>query len=133
MQNLNDAFKGLKATPVDISKLQAAYDKNKDLTNTDNKYTAASWTTFQTALTAAQKVLTNSDATQADVDAALQNLNDAFKGLKATPTDTSKLQAVYDKDKSLTNTDHKYTAASWTDFQAALAAVQKVLTNSNTT
>lgn len=133
LQNLNDAFKGLQATSVDFSKLQAAYDKNKDLTNTDNKYTAASWNDFQTALTAAQKVLANSDATQADVDAVLQNLNDAFKGLKATPADTAKLQAAYDKDKVLTNTDHKYTAASWTDFQAALAAAQKVLTNSNTT
>ncbi|WP_238157789.1 hypothetical protein [Lacticaseibacillus chiayiensis] len=133
LKNLKAAYTGLKPSPTtkpDKSKLQAAYDKDKAVTNTDNKYTADSWKTFQTAVSAAQNVLANNDATQSDVDTALQKLNDAYNGL--TPTNGEKadkkaLQTAYDKDKAVTNTDNKYTADSWKTFQTALENAQNVL------
>ena len=45
-------------------------------------YTDATWSTFQTALTSAQAVTGNPNATQEQVDSALTALNNAFSGLQ---------------------------------------------------
>lgn len=135
LKNLNTAYDGLALSP-DKSALQKAYDKAKDVTNSNNKYTDASWSALQTALTAAQKVLSKTDATSADIDTALKNLNTAYAGLTPSPTtkpDKSKLQAAYDKDKAVTNADNKYTADSWKTFQTAVAGAQTVLANNDAT
>ena len=134
LKNLNTAYAALALSP-DKTKLQTAYDKAKAVTNPSDKYTAASWKVFQTALTDAQDVLANANATQNDVDSALKNLNQAASDLVLNPAkpDKTKLQAAYDKNKAVTNPDDKYTSESWQAFQTALSDAQKVLTDTNAT
>ena len=87
---LNDAVETLVrkdtgavlATPESVTALTnsvntAAKDYNKA------NYTAASWSAFEKALKEAQEVLANKDATQAQVDAAKTNLENAIRALQA--------------------------------------------------
>lgn len=64
---------------VDKTALQAKVGEAAELAEED--YTAESWQALQEALVAAQAVLDNEEATQADVDAALEALNTAIAGL----------------------------------------------------
>lgn len=66
-------------TAVVTAALRALYTTCKD--TTDDGYTSASWTAFQTALTAAEAVLADNTAAQEAVDAALAALQSAFDGL----------------------------------------------------
>ena len=135
LKNLNQAASDLVLNPAkpDKTKLQAAYDKNKAVTNPDDKYTSESWQAFQTALSDAQKVLTDTNATQDSLDTTLQKLNNAYAGLKlnSQKPDKSALQTAYDKDSTVTNQANKYTTASWTTFQSALANAKKVLADTD--
>lgn len=137
LKNLNQAASDLVLNPAkpDKTKLQAAYDKNKAVTNPDDKYTSESWQALQTALSDAQKVLTDTNATQNDVDSALKSLNQAATDLTLNPAKPgkTKLQAAYDKNKTVTNPDDKYTSESWQAFQKALSDAQKVLADTNAT
>ncbi|KHJ56768.1 glycoside hydrolase, partial [Lacticaseibacillus rhamnosus] len=135
LKNLNQAASDLTLNPAkpDKTKLQAAYDKNKTVTNPDDKYTSESWQAFQTALSDAQKVLADANATQDSLDTTLQKLNNAYAGLKlnSQKPDKSALQTAYDKDSTVTNQANKYTTASWTTFQSALANAKKVLADTD--
>ena len=57
---------------VDKSKLEAAVSAAKELEASD--YTEASWTAYAKAIEAAEAVLANEEATQAEVDEALKAL-----------------------------------------------------------
>ena len=46
------------------------------------RYTKESWNNLQTALQHAEEVLNDSEATQKEVDEALNNLNKAYEGLE---------------------------------------------------
>ena len=90
---LNDAVEALveaepEPEPVkpDTSGLQAAIDDAEALKADD--YTAESWEAFQEALAAAQAVLGDPEATQADVDSALDALGAAKDALvESEPSD----------------------------------------------
>lgn len=73
------------ATPEQIASLQSAYDAAVGETGNDNSegtYTAASWSTYEAALTAAKGVLDKGNAaTAAEVTTALNNLDNAKEGL----------------------------------------------------
>lgn len=68
------------APVVDKTALQGTVDAAGKLVEKD--YTAASWAGFAQALKAAQGVIARQDATQADVDAAVEALADAQAGLQ---------------------------------------------------
>ena len=70
------------APSVDKSKLQDAVTKIKDENLNGSDYTKDSWDALQDAVTKAEEVLNNPDATQAEVDAALKNLSAARANLK---------------------------------------------------
>ena len=59
-------------------------------------YTEATWTTVQNALTAAKTVLGNEEATQADVNTALSNLENAVNALEKKRTLVAVAQPVDD-------------------------------------
>ena len=83
LKALTDAHAGLKKveTPqVDKAALQAKYDEVKDLKAED--YKSAGWRPFDAARTEAKKVLDNAQATQQQVDAALEALTDARAALQ---------------------------------------------------
>ena len=77
--NLKTATEGLVRN-VDKTALTAAIAGCASLRATD--YNAATWSVFQTALNAAKAVAAKGDATQAEVNAALANLNAKKAGLK---------------------------------------------------
>ncbi len=89
-------------------------------------YTPASWAVYREKLTAAEAVVENENASQADVDDALAALKEAVKNL-IEKTDFTALQRKYDelKDTAAGN----YTEASYAAFQAKLAAAKIVLDN----
>ncbi|MBP2110703.1 S-layer homology domain-containing protein [Paenibacillus silagei] len=64
---------------VDKSKLQAEVDLSAILDK--ETYTPASWTSYESMLTDAQAVLASATATQAEVDAALEALQAAYRAL----------------------------------------------------
>ena len=125
-------------TTVSKTDLQSKVDQVKDLTESD--YTAESWKAFAEALTAAQAMLEKTDATQADVDGALDALTKAYDGLeKANPA-----PATADKSKLETGVSHTkqavaglnesdYTAESWKALQDAITAADGVLADKNAT
>lgn len=91
-----DAAKGaLKAAKdalvevADFSKLEEAIAKANEVKKDD--VTADSWDRLQSALKAAEKVLKDKDATQAQVDAATKVLNDVLNSLELK-VDFSKLE-----------------------------------------
>lgn len=73
-----------ESTPkVNKSALEALYTSVKGTSKSD--YTDESWNTFQTSLNNAKKVLSDSKATQKQVDSAKNNLDSSFKALKHKP------------------------------------------------
>ena len=88
LEDLNGAYEALEEEkdpepePVNKDKLQTVVEGYQDMEQ--GSYTDESWAAFQDALKAAQDVLTDENAAQEDVDAALNALNAAFAGLKET-------------------------------------------------
>ena len=80
---LNSALEGLKER-ADTAALQAAYDEQKEVKN--EGYTSASWTAFQNALKKAEDLLANPNATQAQVDAAIEEMAAAKEALTKQPS-----------------------------------------------
>ncbi|KAB7790371.1 right-handed parallel beta-helix repeat-containing protein [Bifidobacterium leontopitheci] len=130
---LTAARDGLVAKPVPAVKtaLQAAYDAAAALDLT--LYTDDSAAAVKAALAAAKVVLGDESATQAQVDAALTELNEAVKGLVAKPVPAVKtaLQAAYDTVSKVDLT--LYTDDSAAAVKAALAAAKVVLGDGSAT
>lgn len=75
--NVNVVLKNKAADKTALENAIAAADKRLQ-----SDYTAETWKVFQDALSAAGAVYTDPNATQAEVDTALQNLENAVNGLK---------------------------------------------------
>lgn len=121
-------------TGTDKRQLQAAVDRvtGENLKSTD--YSPSSWQAFEDALTHAEQVLQNPDATQKEVDDALQALNDARDGLQA---DKTELEATVNEIDDFMNSgnydENDYTSESLTPFKDALQNARDVLNNPNAT
>ena len=83
--DLDRAINALVKAPIvaDKTELLKAIEAAKDLVEKD--YTSESWKTLQDALDAANKVVANKDATQEEIDAAVDAINDAIDKLEAEP------------------------------------------------
>ncbi|MCD7929558.1 MAG: hypothetical protein LUF86_05300 [Clostridiales bacterium] len=91
-------------TIVDTSALETKIAEAEDLSESD--YTAATWATLQTALTAAQTVLATEGVTQTEVDAALTDLTAAIDALVS-------YQDIYDSSTKISlEYDDRYTFSS---------------------
>lgn len=90
-QNLQTAYQGLVPASAKVSKdkLKAAVEVAKSLKQSD--YTKASWDPYAAALSKAEQVLANPNATQEEVNKAEQALQTARAGLvRVTTASTSK-------------------------------------------
>ena len=114
-QSLREAMANLT---VDKTALQNGVAEANELSEVN--YTPESWTNLQHAVTEAQAVLDNPNATQAEVDEALENLNIARTGLSAgntltAPTDVE--AQAGDKQVQLTwNAPQNEAGAPITDY-----------------
>lgn len=100
-----------------------------------DKYTEESIAALQTAIDAANRVLADDNATQADVDAQVEAVNAAKAALeeKKAPVVKEELEkAVADATEVVGATD-KYTEASLAALQSAIDAANEVLQNSDAT
>lgn len=100
-----------------------------------DKYTEESITALQTAIDAANRVLADDNATQAEVDAQVEAVNAAKAALeeKKAPVVKEELEkAVADATEVVGATD-KYTEASLAALQSAIDAANAVLQNPDAT
>jgi len=72
-RNLNARFTNYTALSARISELKST---------SNNNYTTDTWNAFQDALSAAQSVANNANATQTQVDNALNDLNSTYRNLQ---------------------------------------------------
>ncbi len=142
-QALNDAVAALETKPVepveaDKTALKAAVDKADALREAD--YTPESWAVFAGALADAKAVLTSAEATQEQVDAAAETLQQAIRDLKPAETtdpdepgavDTTVLAATIAKGQAIDRA--AYTAESLKALDEALSNAQQVLSDKDAT
>ena len=106
--------------------LEAAIAEAEEIDGTI--YTPASYEALTSAMSAGQTVFDNADATQEEVDAATQAIQNAIAGL-TEPADKSALQELVDSTAELN--EETYTADSWAALQAALADANGILDDPN--
>ena len=95
----------------------------------DGDYTAESLEALQAAITAAQAVAINDDATTAEVIEAITNLSDAIAGLESITLDTSALEHEIElMNEMLANLDN-YVPSSVEGLQDKLDAAKAALSN----
>ena len=98
----------------------------------DGDYTAESLEALQAAITAAQAVADNDDATAAEVTEAITNLSDAIANLESIKLDTSALvHEIELVNEMLANIDN-YVPSSVEGLADKLADAQNVLENAAT-
>lgn len=115
-----------KASAEDKAELKTAIDSVKDIVEAD--YTEESYAPLKTALTEAETLSKDANASKSDIAAAIQAISDAKKGLKTKVAAkkeelNSLLTAVYD---DLMANGNKYTVASYNNAVTVYKAVKDV-------
>lgn len=97
------------------------------------EYTADSWAALQAAITAANTVKSNVNATQDEVNTALTNLTSAIEAL-AKPGNNAALKTEVENAKKLKQEDFdSMTALGWELVQMEIANAESVINNPNAT
>lgn len=106
------AYATLKVVDKDVDKMQLkdAIDKVKELKETN--YTKDSWSIVEKALEAANIVLFNNNATQTEIDLALEALNNAVDKLVKSDTSTG---IIDDNDKNTDNSNDSTNSGNTTN------------------
>ena len=138
LKELESAISGLDSKEVNKTDLQALIDECDAITNKDGKeWTKATWDAFQNQLRLAKLVNSNQNATQQEVEDAIDALQKAKLALKKSGPETvdkTALKKLIDECKKLTNEGYKnYTKASWDVFTAALKKAETVYNNDKAT
>ena len=120
-----DAEKAYKALKTNRSDLESEYNKRKDLSNEDGRFTKESFEKFQAELKKAEELLGNEASTGTACKAAKEALAAAFQAL--VQLDRSALLEKISEYEVLTNEDGAYTASSWDAFQKAIKDARGVL------
>ena len=111
---------------ADKTALNAAIEAAAKLSNDQGTYTAASWTVFQDALSAAQGVNESPAASDDEVANALSTLQNAQAALAKAATTDQKTDLKVEIGRADVLNESDYTAESWKAYQSALAAAQAV-------
>ena len=126
---IQDAISNLHEKPevkVDKTALKKIVDEVNDLSK-DN-YTNESWSKVEVALLQANRVLEDKNATQEEVNSAVDKLSIAVEGLEEIKNvDKSPLQELIEEVKGLDLS--KYTDDSVSNLEEVLAEAEKVMEN----
>ncbi len=114
----------LPEEPVDKTQLQQTYDYALTLSTEGVPSSAAGF--FKNALDKAGQVLKNDNATQAEVDAARNDLLESIRGLELTPGDKEELNELIALAESMLSNEDQYVAAYWPQLTEALKAAQEM-------
>ena len=125
---INEAVKNINTA---ISQMQKIVDKtaltalisNAEIYQ-EGSYTTDSWAVLQEALTAAKKVVANENATETEVEEALNNLAEAIENL-VLRADKTRLQEVYDMIEELDRS--LYTPVSLAGLTEPMESAKAVL------
>lgn len=138
---LNDILAGLVEEPVELpvekSYLAEAVANAENILNDGSTYTSDSTAALTAAMATGSQVNNDDAATQAEVDAALEALNDALGNMlpattePATPVDKSALQAAISQLEALDPA--KYTATSYEAAQTELTQAKGILADDTLT
>ena len=127
--SLTARFTKVGESEVNKEELKNLYNENKD--RLEEKYTPESWSIFKEALDNAKVVLENEEATQEEVNKAINKLNDAISKLVNKPeiseVDKSKLEEVINKAEAIDIS--KYTQESVDVLNEKLKEAKDVLNN----
>ena len=96
----------------------------------EEEYTPGTWDVFQEALDAAKEVAANEDATEAEVEKAVNDLQEAINAL-TKKADKGFLEELISEVEGYNEED--YTAGSWVALQEALEAAKEVVANEDAT
>lgn len=133
-RDLREAHAALieKAPEVDKTALQAAVDNHSSKKAED--YTEESWAPFEEAMKNAKDVLADENATQDEVDAAKNKLNETAAHLEEKApviVDKTKLEEAIKANQGKDEKD--YTEETWSDFEKAMDQAVVVFDNQNAT
>ena len=109
--------------------LQKTYDYAVTLST--EGVTDAAKAAFETALAEAKAVLDDTNATQAEVDAAWDALLEGIWGLGLTQGDKTMLEQLIAKAESMMVDQDKYVQDHWQELVDALATAKKVMADGN--
>ncbi len=138
---INTAKNALDGKATDKSELKTLVDNSNDIKSSNN-YTNAdqtAQTAYDSAISDAQKVLSNDNATQAEVDNAITAINDANKNLngdaKTEAANKAALEAAVKEAPTVQDTPAYYngTDEAQKAYNDAITAGQGVLNNTNAT
>lgn len=115
--------------PAVTDKLKDAVREAEELVKDTEKYSEESRNALTDAITLAQEVLEDTNATQETVDKALEAVNAAKEAL----VEVGNLRNVVDEAAKLTGETNKYTEDSVRALQAAIDEAKKVLGNPKAT
>ena len=96
----------------------------------EEEYTPGTWDVFQEALDAAKEVAANENATEAEVEKAVNDLQEAINAL-TKKADKGFLEELISEVEGYNEED--YTAGSWAALQKALEAAKEVVANEDAT
>ena len=107
--------------------IQTGQSKNSE------EYTQESWNIFEEELNYAIEIEAKADASQEEVDAAIERLTDAIEGLvtaQRQPDKSALYTAIREADEKI---ESDYTAASWTEFTRVLEAAKAIAVKEDAT
>ena len=118
-------------TPEQVNKTllekTIAYAKGLDTTGVTDSAKAA----FEKALREAEAVMADANATQAEVNAAWDNLLEGIWGLGLVQGDKTMLEQLINKAEGMIPNEDKYMADHWQELVDALATAKKVMADGN--
>lgn len=99
----------------------------------EENFTAATWAAFEAALEAAEEVYADEDATQEEVDEAVEDLLDALEALEAVEGFVNRIALTLLFAAAELLEEEDFTAATWAVFEAALEAAEEVYADEDAT
>ena len=130
LSELTTAVTSLKP-PADLAALEAKLAEVAALKESD--YIPASWDEFQAIVAKAVAVKNGSGTTQADVDKAIQDLNDGMTNVLKKHADKSELTETVNKAKNYKKENYDVSAFTWNVFTKSLEDAIDVLDDPDAT
>lgn len=136
LENLRTAYTALEEKAGDVNKdaLEEKVTEMEEAALDEMLYTEASWSTFVEALDEAKAVLEDEQVTQAEVDEALANVEEAYAGLEyKLAFDKEALENKINEVEEANLEQSTYKEVSWAMLDEALTTAKEVFTNEEAT
>ena len=95
---LESGSRVVRVNNIELKNLVAEYNKV-----TQDNYYEESWNTFKNSLATAEKVLTNVNATKAEIDSAYTELKNSYNGLQKIPQTNVETEIEISVDENMSN------------------------------